>query len=156
MEMKRRGKPISGKKRHRTFSMKGIRPDASEEAIDAILRALAPILIYPITQVRKVTKRKIFFIEDAAPSAPATCLRPAEVVLPVPLPVEPEIIPVEPDLMPEPEMPVWEWEEEEEGAGERERFALALLFMYLLWAWNLSSQGRAPPMLNNSPRPAFP
>jgi len=116
--------------------MKGIRPDASNEAIDAILRALAPILIYPITQVRKVTKRKIFFIEDAAPATPVACLRPAEVALPVPLPVEPEIIPVELGLMPEPaepEMPVWEWKEEE-SAGEKERFALALSFMYLLWA----------------------
>jgi len=118
--------------------MKGIRPDASDEAIDAILRALAPILIYPITQVRKVTKRKIFFIEDAAPAA-CPRLAGAPVVLPVPLPVEPEIIPVEP------EMPVWD-REEEENAGEKERFVLALLFMYLLWAWNLSSRGRAPPM----------
>jgi len=66
----------NGRARHRTFSMKGIRPGASGEAIDAIIRALAPLLIYPITKVRKVTKRTIFFNDSAcghntAPVPPA-------------------------------------------------------------------------------------
>ena len=52
-----------GRERHRTFSMKGIAPDASFEAIAAVVRALAPLLAYPITKVRKVTKREIFFCE---------------------------------------------------------------------------------------------
>ena len=41
-----------GRERHRTFSMKGVNPDASPEAIAAVVRALAPVLAYPITKVR--------------------------------------------------------------------------------------------------------
>ena len=115
----------NGRQRHRTFSMKRIRPDASNEAIAAIIRALAPVLAYPITKVRKVTKRTIFFDNNTAPAAPA-------VVLPVP--VEPEAVPVMPAPVPEPadpKNPVWK-------AGEKAKFAFALLVMYLLWVWILS------------------
>ena len=59
-----------GRERHRTFSMKGIDPNASLDAIAAIIRALAPVLAYPITKVRKVTKREIFFYEEAAMPVP--------------------------------------------------------------------------------------
>jgi len=50
--------------------MKGINPDASWEAIMEVVNALAPLLIYPITDIQKVTKRKIIFYEDAALSVP--------------------------------------------------------------------------------------
>ena len=52
-----------GGERHRSFSMKGIRPDASTEAIAEVVRALAPVLAYPITKVRKVVRRTIIFVE---------------------------------------------------------------------------------------------
>ena len=60
-----------GRERHRTFSMRGINPDASFESIDAVIIALAPLLAFPITKVRKVTKREIFFYEEAALPVPA-------------------------------------------------------------------------------------
>ena len=41
-------------------------PDAPTEAIANVIRALAPILEYPITKVTKVTKREIFFYEGEA------------------------------------------------------------------------------------------
>jgi hypothetical protein len=47
-----------GRERHRTFSMKGVDPDAPLEAIAAVIRALAPLLIYPITKVRKVVNSR--------------------------------------------------------------------------------------------------
>ena len=59
----------NGRKRYRSFSMRGIRPDASWKAIDNIIKALEPVLAYPITKVEKVTSRKIIFYEDAVPVA---------------------------------------------------------------------------------------
>ena len=59
-----------GRERHRTFSMKGINPDAPFEAIEAVVIALAPLLAHPITKVRKVTKREIFFYKEAAMPVP--------------------------------------------------------------------------------------
>ena len=59
-----------GRERHRTFSIRGVNPDAPLEPIEAVVRALAPILAYPITKVRKVIKRKIFFYEEAALPVP--------------------------------------------------------------------------------------
>ena len=53
-----------GRERHRTFSMKGVDPDASPEAIAAVVRALAPVLVYPITKVRKIVKRVILIFEE--------------------------------------------------------------------------------------------
>jgi len=50
-----------GRERHRTFSLRGVRPDVSPEAIRSIIRALAPLLKYPITKVTKVIKREMFF-----------------------------------------------------------------------------------------------
>ena len=58
------GRFPDGRERHRTFSLKDIRPDVSSETIRDIIRALAPLLEYPITKVTKVTKRVIFSIED--------------------------------------------------------------------------------------------
>ena len=111
----------SGRKRHRTFSMKGIRPDASDEAIGAILRALAPLLIYPITKVRKVTKRTIFFNNSAAPAACPRLAGTPSVAYSCPARAYvPELV--------EPEIPFWE-------VREGEKFVLAQLAMYLLWAW---------------------
>ena len=45
-----------GRQRHRTFSMRGVNPEASVEAIAEVVRALAPVLVYPITKVRKIVK----------------------------------------------------------------------------------------------------
>jgi len=53
-----------GRERHRTFSLWNVRPDISPEAIRDIIRALAPLLEYPITKVTKVIKRVIFSAED--------------------------------------------------------------------------------------------
>ena len=59
-----------GRERHRTFSIKGINPDAASYAIASFARALAPVLSCPITKVRKVVKREIFFYEEAAMPIP--------------------------------------------------------------------------------------
>ena len=57
-----------GRERHRTFSIRGVNPDARPEAVASVIRALAPLLIHPITKVRKVIKREIIFYgEDAMP-----------------------------------------------------------------------------------------
>ena len=53
-----------GRERHRTFSLRHVRPDVSMETIRDIIRALAPLLKYPITKVTKVTKREIFSDEE--------------------------------------------------------------------------------------------
>ena len=66
-----------GRERHRTFSIKGIKPDAPLEAIASLARALAPVLAYPITKVRKVVKREIFFYEDAVMPIPLDISEPA-------------------------------------------------------------------------------
>ena len=65
----------SGRGRYRTFSMRGIKPDASPEAIASVIRSLAPLLIYPITKVRKMVKREIFFYEECRGElrSPALC-----------------------------------------------------------------------------------
>ena len=68
-----------GRERHRTFSIKSIQPNASFGAISDIIRALAPVLAYPITKVRKVTKREIFFYEPEA-----VIPMPLYIVVPVP------------------------------------------------------------------------
>ena len=60
----------NGREMHRTFSMRGINPGASLEAIAEVIRALAPVLAYPITKVRKVTKREIIFYLEAAMAVP--------------------------------------------------------------------------------------
>jgi len=137
----------NGRKKHRTFSMKNINPNASWEAIMKIINALAPVLEYPITDIQKVTSRKIFFYEDAAPAAPAIAL-----AVPASAPLEAEILPADPldldslDMSSlDTEIAIWEVRKAKE---EQEKFVLALL-MYMLWAWNLSSLrvgfGRAPP-----------
>ena len=64
------GYSSNGRKKHRTFSMRGIEPAASFDAIANVIRALAPVLIYPITKVTKVTKREIIFYEDAVMPIP--------------------------------------------------------------------------------------
>ena len=64
------GRSPDGRARHRTFSMRGINPEASPEAIANVIRALAPVLAYPITKVRKVVKREIIFYEEAVMPVP--------------------------------------------------------------------------------------
>ena len=53
-----------GRERHRTFSLRHVRPDVSPEAIRKIIRALAPVLKYPITKVTKVVKMVLFSAEE--------------------------------------------------------------------------------------------
>ena len=53
-----------GRERHRTFSLWRVRPDVTPETIRGIIRALAPLLEYPITKVTKVIKRVIFSAEE--------------------------------------------------------------------------------------------
>ncbi len=45
-----------GRARHRTFSLKGINPNATADDLAAVVRALAPLLAYPIESVRLVRK----------------------------------------------------------------------------------------------------
>ena len=111
----------NGRKRRRTFSIKGIRPDASEEAIAAVVRALAPVLACPIIKVRKVVKRTIVFDDWAAPAAAP---------LPVSAPVRAAL---EPLAVLEPEVPGREaWDAEEFAAAAL--FALTLLRLYVRFA----------------------
>jgi len=130
----------TGRKKHRTFSMKGINPDASWEAIMEVVNALAPLLMHPITDIQKVTKRKIVFYEDAEPAAPSIALA---------VPVEAEFSPAGPVDSPDSldmEIAIWE----EMARQEQGKLALAL-FIYMLWAWDFSrlrlGMGRAPPAL---------
>ena len=63
--------------------MRNIRPDASDEAIAAVVRALAPVLAYPIIKVWKVVKRLIIFDEWRAPAAEQTLAAHAATARPV-------------------------------------------------------------------------
>ena len=63
------GYGANGRKKHRTFSMRNINPNASWDGIMAVIRALAPVLEFPIVDVQKVTSRKIIFYEDVEPAA---------------------------------------------------------------------------------------
>jgi len=50
--------------------MRGIEPNAPLEAIADVVRALAPVLAYPVTKVRKIIKREIIFYEEAVMPIP--------------------------------------------------------------------------------------
>ena len=115
----------TGRKKHRTFSMKGINPDASWEAIMEIIRALAPVLEYPIVEVQKVTSRKIIFYEDE--ESPASSL---QVRRPVHALVEAGLIPAGSEM--EPWGKCGEWER----IGENEKLPRAGASF---------GMGRAPP-----------
>ena len=83
-----------GRERHRTFSMKGVDPDAPLKSIAAVIRALAPLLAYPITKVRKVTKRVILIYEEAALSVPhdnAEAVMNAGRIIPMLIPMRPAV-----------------------------------------------------------------
>ena len=119
-----------GRERHRTFSLKHIKPDVSMEAIRGIIRSLAPVLAYPITKVTKVTKTVLFSEEDAEVAIPAQ-QADAE-----PVPAAPE----ERLIIPFPVLPVTEFQAArnmiEFGAAASSCFAAGQMgFM----------QGRAPP-----------
>ena len=87
------GRLPSGRKSHRTFSLKHVRPDVSWEAIMGIIRALAPILAYPITKVTKVTKIVLFSEEDTNVATPAQQVNAAPDTV-EPVPEEGRIIPL--------------------------------------------------------------
>jgi hypothetical protein len=54
----------SGRPRRRTISLHNIRRDASPDDIAAVVRALAPLLAYPIIKVRVVRKDALRFDEQ--------------------------------------------------------------------------------------------
>ena len=96
------GQTPGGRPSHRTFSIKGIKPDADMAALASLVRLIAPILAYPITKVRLVTKKVFRFsgaseesqedaaspaapLSDASPSGPAeTSVFAAEKSEPIP------------------------------------------------------------------------
>jgi hypothetical protein len=51
------GRTPSGRARHRTFSIKNIRPDADLSAVAGLVRAIAKILAYPVTKASLVIKK---------------------------------------------------------------------------------------------------
>ena len=123
--------------------MKGIRPDAPDEAIAAVVRALAPVLAYPITKVRKVVRRRIVFDDWAAPATPAIALAaaPARVLISE---IQSEFQPV-----------FARGSVTSSDSQEAEKFVLsALLALLLLRAWvSLRARpeawaGRGPPVLH--------
>jgi hypothetical protein len=47
-----------GRPSHRTFSIKGIKPDASISVLASLVRdAIAPLLAYPVTKARLITEK---------------------------------------------------------------------------------------------------
>jgi hypothetical protein len=51
------GRTPSGRARHRTFSIKNIRPDADLSAVAEVVRAIAKVLAYPVTKASLVIKK---------------------------------------------------------------------------------------------------
>ncbi|MDR0617039.1 MAG: hypothetical protein LBG29_09555, partial [Synergistaceae bacterium] len=52
------GKTPGGRPSHRTFSIKGIKPGADIAVVASLVRdAIAPLLAYPVTKARLVTKK---------------------------------------------------------------------------------------------------
>jgi hypothetical protein len=49
---------LDGRERHRTFSLKDIRPDADDDALMSVVRTIEPLLAYPITKVRLIVKKR--------------------------------------------------------------------------------------------------
>jgi hypothetical protein len=47
-----------GRERHRTFSIKNIRPDADDSALLTIVRAVGALLAYPVTRARLIVKKR--------------------------------------------------------------------------------------------------
>jgi hypothetical protein len=47
-----------GRERHRTFSIKNIRPDAEDAALLTVVRAVGALLAYPVTKVRLIVKKR--------------------------------------------------------------------------------------------------
>ena len=58
-----------GRERHRTFSLRDVRPDASADALASVVRAIAPLLAHPITKVSIV--KKYVLVPDGAIVFPA-------------------------------------------------------------------------------------
>jgi hypothetical protein len=47
-----------GRERHRTFSVKNIKPDADEAALLTAVRAIGSLLAYPVTRARLIVKKR--------------------------------------------------------------------------------------------------
>jgi hypothetical protein len=80
------GRFPDGRERHRTFSLKNIRPDADDDALTALVRAVGSLLAYPVTRARLIVKkRRVLFgaessparEEDAAPETPRVGTAPS-------------------------------------------------------------------------------
>jgi len=127
--------------------MRGIRPDASWEAIGNILRALQPVLAYPITKVEKVTSRKIIFYEDATPVAPASAWPVESVIM---LDQADTVCQKYQEYQKYPKMPVWEaFEFEEEHFNGRMQYAPTVLLPVFACCLRAKITSRGPPLEKN-------
>jgi hypothetical protein len=62
------GRFPDGRERHRTFSLKNIRPDADGGALTALVRAVESLLAYPVTRARLIVKkRRVLFGAESSP-----------------------------------------------------------------------------------------
>ena len=60
-----------GRERHRTFSLQDVRPDASADALASVIRAVAPLLAYPITKV-SIVKKYVLVLDAVTLQVPQT------------------------------------------------------------------------------------
>jgi hypothetical protein len=57
-----------GRERRRTFSLPDVRPGASADALVSVVRAVAPLLKFPISKVSIVKKYVLAYGSDESPS----------------------------------------------------------------------------------------
>jgi hypothetical protein len=60
-----------GRERHRTFSLKDIRPDADPAALIAVVRAIGSLLAYPVTHARLIVKSRRALFDATKPDMSA-------------------------------------------------------------------------------------
>jgi hypothetical protein len=60
-----------GRERHRTFSLKNIKPDADAAALIAVIRAVGSLLAHPVTHARLIVKERRVLFDATKPDAPA-------------------------------------------------------------------------------------
>ncbi|MDR1581319.1 MAG: hypothetical protein LBS35_13265 [Synergistaceae bacterium] len=56
-----------GRERHRTFSVKNIKPDADDDALISVVRAIGSLLAHPITHARLIIKSRRVLFGDTKP-----------------------------------------------------------------------------------------
>ncbi|MDR0764320.1 MAG: hypothetical protein LBE65_01850 [Synergistaceae bacterium] len=60
-----------GRERHRTFSLKNIRPDADPAALITVVRAIGSLLAYPVTHARLIVKKRRVLFDATKPDMTA-------------------------------------------------------------------------------------